>query len=76
MAECFGLWLARLALRVTGNRELARASGALPLIQQRRLLISVDPIDLTGCLWSDILCEGTWVVWNRPARGQQSHELS
>src|SRR6185437_8057675 len=41
----FGLWLAKWALRLTGNRQLARASEALPLILARRFLILAEPAD-------------------------------
>src|SRR5258707_15712081 len=40
-----GLWLARTVLRLTGNRELACASRVLPLIPQRRLATSLEPLD-------------------------------
>ncbi len=55
-----GLWLARMALRLTGNRALANASRVLPLIPQRRLLICVRPVDLS--LFESISA-GTWALW-------------
>jgi hypothetical protein len=64
MREKIGLWLARTALRLTRNPELARASGVLPLIVQRRLAIFADPVD-QGL--SDNEGEGSWAIWNRPS---------
>jgi hypothetical protein len=73
--ERFGLWLARMALRVTGNRELANASTILPLIPQRRLAISPEPLDRQT---SALLSGEEWLIWDpsgvsrRPISSQSS----
>ena len=59
--ERFGLWLARMALLLTGNRELANVSKVLPLIPQRRLAISPESLDLQSF---GHLSGSEWRVWN------------
>ena len=62
--QALGLWLARVSLQITRNPELARASGVLPLIVQRRLAIFAHPVDQ---LPSDTGGGGSWVIWSRPS---------
>ena len=61
-----GLALARAVLHVTGNRDLAKASAALPLVAQRRLAISAHQED--GRFPCEILDDGWWVL-RGPAEG-------
>jgi hypothetical protein len=49
---------ARMALRITGSRELANASRVLPLIPTRRFLISAQPSDQLTFEWISVK---TWV---------------
>src|SRR5271155_2772617 len=60
MAERLGLWLARMALLITGNRKLANASRVLPLLPKRGLMICVRPADRPLFEW---LGPGTWAYW-------------
>lgn len=60
MAERLGLWLAKWALRLTGNRALGNACSVLPLIRERRFLISVHPADRE---LFQRLSAGTWAYW-------------
>jgi hypothetical protein len=50
--------VARMALRITGSRELANASRVLPLIPTRRFLISAQPSDQLTFEWISVK---TWV---------------
>ena len=50
--------VARMALRITGSRELANASRVLPLIPTRRFLISAQPSDQLTFEWLSVT---TWV---------------
>jgi hypothetical protein len=62
--EVFGLWLARAALRITGNRELANVARVLPLIPQRRLAISPEKLDRQS---SGLLSGKEWLIWDPSA---------
>jgi hypothetical protein len=68
MKEKLGLWLARLALRITRNRGLADCCSVLPLIPSRRFAICVQPGDQS---LSRILSGGSWAVWRRPGEPSQ-----
>lgn len=59
-----GLRLARMALRITGNRELADAARVLPLIPRRRVSISLEPQNLLG---SAPALSANWYLWKTEA---------
>jgi hypothetical protein len=59
--ESFGLWLARMALSVSGNPELASISRVLPLIRERCFLICAGPLDLDSRAYGS---RGTWAYWD------------
>ena len=62
-----GMWLAKKALLLTGNRDLASIASALPLIAERRWMISVEPVDLSS---TGILSKEHWIYWERQAPAQ------
>jgi hypothetical protein len=66
-----GLWLARVALRITGNHELANVARVLPLIPQRRLAISPEKLDRQS---SGLLSGTEWLIWD--PSGASGHPLS
>ena len=63
----FGLWLARVALLMTRNRELADACSVLPLVPQQKFMILAEPADQSQSM---LLSEGPWILW-RPSDRQQ-----
>lgn len=69
MAERIGLWLARWALRLSGNRDLANMCSILPLIRERRFAIAPEALDLHPA--SPLLSQNQWLLW----RGQSRDEL-
>ena len=69
MAERLGLFLARMALRITRNHALADACSVLPLIPARRFAIFVKPWDPS--LFPQI-SEGPWAVWRQA--GEDQHQ--
>jgi hypothetical protein len=64
-----GLWLAEVALRLTGNRRLAAIVPALPTIRERRLLISESPADK---MERPQELKGTWAYWMPAEKSAQS----
>jgi hypothetical protein len=68
--EKIGVWLARQCFKLTGCPELANIVRLLPLIRQRELLVSLEPVDQ---IQSRLLSEGRWLVWQaqmKPAAHQ------
>ena len=65
-----GLWLARQALRVTGNACLAECVQDLPLILSRHLLIASDPIDQSEYQFEP---SDKWLVWSGRDGSKSSH---
>lgn len=63
-----GLALARSALRLTRNRELADVCSVLPSIPGRQFALSARRMDPD---LSRLLESGSWLLWNSP-----DHKLS
>jgi hypothetical protein len=64
MAEKFGLWLAKAALTITGNRELAEHVPVLPIARQRRFAIFSSLTDKSVPQEGVLLGEsGHWSSW-------------